>query len=108
MSSSSWAVTEFLNSIPTRPSLFFFFVGEMRDTWYGSLLMFGVLLVDGHGFAIDPKRMKVLTSVKAPYFPRPESIIKPFYSYMESQNETANHLETIHHRVACLYRIRSL
>lgn len=58
--------------------VFFFFFGEMRDTWYGSLLMFGVLLVDGHGFAIDSKRMKVLTSVKAPYFPHPESIMKTF------------------------------
>ena len=59
--------------------------------------MCGVLLVDGHGFAIDSKRMKVLTSVKAPYFPHPESIMKTFCNHMEAQNETTNHLETIHH-----------
>ena len=57
---------------------FFFFFGEMRDTWYGSLLVCGVLLLDGHGVAIDSKRMKVLTLVKAPYFPHPESIMKTF------------------------------
>ena len=75
MSSFSWAVTEFSNSIPTRPS--FFFRGNEWHVMWVAVGVFGVLLVDGHGFAtIDLKLMKVWKSLEAPYFPHPESIMK--------------------------------